>query len=403
MNLTIRKKDIQFGAFIFSLCCSYMDNRTKVLGFFVFCVVTFLCSGIKRSIDKFSGSLVFFTIWLCASYMWANKLYMDSTIPMYTIICAFEILYLSLWVFQIVKTEEDCDKLINSIIISHFFLLIYLVANTPLSHWGSQSLGKAIGMQRNGLGMQMALGAVFSVYFVRKNGIKDIKHIIATVLFVLVVLFTGSRKALLVVGGGIAIFWIVCDGNKKLWSNIFKIIVLLLIVWWLVMRVPVFYDTIGYRVEILVKNIFADSTVTDKSIVERDFYKQQALKLFYQSPIIGCGLDGFRTYMKQIAYSHVAYSHCNFTELLANYGLIGFVAYYLPRVGIFLKYVRAKVYKDSKIGALFFGVLPLLFVLEYGLVSYFEVYFQTIYIIAFAVLNMLCKRSDEKNEYTEVC
>jgi O-antigen ligase len=65
----------------------------------------------------------------------------------------------------------------------------------------------------------------------------------------------------------------------------------------------------------------------EKSFFTRWDMIQEALKLWMQSPLWGNGNEAYRVYG-----SYGTYSHTNYTELLANYGLLGLCFFYGPIV-----------------------------------------------------------------------
>ena len=61
--------------------------------------------------------------------------------------------------------------------------------------------------------------------------------------------------------------------------------------------------------------------------------------MFAEKPIMGYGVDGFFCYLRDIEYVNgyyvpPRYSHCNFTEIAANFGLVGLAIWYIPMFSI---------------------------------------------------------------------
>lgn len=113
---------------------------------------------------------------------------------------------------------------------------------------------------------------------------------------------------------------------------------------------------------------------TDKSLIERNYYMNEAMTLFAEHPAFGYGGNNFVTYMREKKYRHVAYSHNNYTEILCTLGVVGFVIYYSYWIWAIIKLIRIKrsTNDDSvkKYSELFLSVLLLLLILDYGNVSY---------------------------------
>ena len=91
---------------------------------------------------------------------------------------------------------------------------------------------------------------------------------------------------------------------------------------------------------------------------------------------IGNGLNAFQSEMFRINYSNVAYSHCNYTELLCNYGIIGFFVYYYYKCKLVLQIFNKK--RKNKTTVFFLIVLLISIVFEYGFVSYFTIFNQVL-------------------------
>ena len=78
--------------------------------------------------------------------------------------------------------------------------------------------------------------------------------------------------------------------------------------------------------------------------------------------------------MREINYSHIAYSHNNFTELLCTLGIIGFVIYY--SYWLILLYRLYIIKKNSsnlqikRMSLLFMSIMIMFILLDYGNVSY---------------------------------
>ncbi len=78
-------------------------------------------------------------------------------------------------------------------------------------------------------------------------------------------------------------------------------------------RISVLFDEVAMRGE------------GEKSFYARVDMIQEALGLWMQSPVWGNGNEAYR-----VQGSYATYSHSNYTELLANYGLLGFILFNMP-------------------------------------------------------------------------
>ena len=132
------------------------------------------------------------------------------------------------------------------------------------------------------------------------------------------------------------------------------------------MRVPLFYDAIGVRMEGLLENITGEGG--DASAVIREKMRKLALEKWIENPIIGYGFDSFK-YLAQQEVGHFYYSHCNYTELLYSGGIFYLVLYYW----IFWKILRRCIKnKDIPVSFKAFAMASVISMLlfDYGAVTY---------------------------------
>lgn len=138
----------------------------------------------------------------------------------------------------------------------------------------------------------------------------------------------------------------------------------------------------------------------DMSLNERNFYMESAIELFKENPILGYGGNNFMSYMRNVEYSHVAYSHNNYTELLATLGVVGFTIYYS-----FWGYIIVKLYKryntinDNKY-LLLFIINMIIVLMDYGNVSYFNEFNIVLLIISY--INLKINKDEEKIRYEHI-
>ena len=111
-----------------------------------------------------------------------------------------------------------------------------------------------------------------------------------------------------------------------------------------------------------------DESIVDKSISDREYLSAIALQLFKQKPVLGWGCDNVRSYLISIGFRLEVYAHNNYLELLADYGIIGFVLYYSFYVKAIFQAIKNGL--DDKYDKLIFVVLLVCMVMEYGSVNY---------------------------------
>lgn len=176
-----------------------------------------------------------------------------------------------------------------------------------------------------GMGMFMAAGLMLQIREMGRGSIMSkliyygLWGVLAVASFVIIV-YSGSRQGLvwvLFVGAflGVVLF------RKNLILAIFAALVLAVVGgagFAVFGKNTILYDRIVRVVSAEVR--YADS---DASSFERLDMIQYGLRMWQQSPLWGHGNEAFRV-------EYGKYSHNNYVELLANYGLIGFSFYYIP-------------------------------------------------------------------------
>ena len=209
-----------------------------------------------------------------------------------------------------------------------------------------------------------------------KNNITETKakiyYLCAAILFV-ANLITGSRKGIIQVALVFGLYFLFVGSIKDKLKYI-RIIVILGIIGVIAFKnIPWLQETFGQR----MLAIFDDS-IEDSSSDFRDIFRGIALIAFLDKPILGNGYDAFCIINEQIT-GIKAYSHCNYLELLCDYGIIGFVLYYFNYIKSF---IASLVYrKDNLAKLVIYSMLPI-FIIEYGQITYY----QPVPIVAFVLL-----------------
>lgn len=272
-----------------------------------------------------------------------------------------------------------------------------LVANVILTGGLSDKGRLSIGTNENQIGITAAYMYLFVLYMCKKKGWNSLVYdTIAIALFVVVAL-SGSRTALL----DIVSFTVAVLMFEKYDINIFKlvwkiirIVILLAMILFILMKVDIFYNTVGNRLETLFTFVTEGDTA-DSSAVTRDFMKEEAIKIFAKNPVIGVGLNNFKYVSRFETYSHTTYY-----ELLSCLGIIGFALYYIPIFSLLLiSFINWKKGKENAIVP--FVLIAAFLVNDFGTVSYFS-YNEHIF-LGLAVGMALLERRKCINEKEEGC
>lgn len=207
------------------------------------------------------------------------------------------------------------------------------------------------------------------LYYEKDRLKKGIAGIIM-IMNIVTVLLSGARKIIVACMIYVIILYLSKKdkmGRRHTIRNIVIICVAIMLVWQLMMKIPLLYEIVGNRMESLINQFLGKAVMIEgSSSYLRDEYRKLAFSGWLESPIWGHGYDSFHFY-NSIVTGHNAYSHNNFTELLYNVGIIGFITYYFEYYRIVKLSIKSKVLPVKVLTIA--GIVGVL-VSEYGQVDY---------------------------------
>lgn len=269
-------------------------------------------------------------------------------------------------IVNFVDTPEKLNRVVKSFIVSGVISSIYILLISDLTHitrFGSE-LGNV-----NDMGMIIGISSIFSIneYFRSKKKV----HILYSLPMLIVILLTGSRKAIIFVVTA-TLFIIYSKNNNKLKGKIKFLIwgtIILIVTMHVVIKIPIFYEIIGKRLEGIFALITGKGKV-DNSANTRLQMIEYGFELFKNRPIFGYGANNYRV-MYGITYGVERYAHNNFTELIVNIGINGTFIYYLSNYIVFRDlYKYQKKYKSCHLIYPFMAIIIAYFLLGISLVYY---------------------------------
>jgi hypothetical protein len=154
----------------------------------------------------------------------------------------------------------------------------------------------------------------------------------------------------------------------------------------LVFNNTILYNAIGQRLELLVFALQYESEI-DHSYNKRSTMKNEAIKLWQNSPIIGNGVNSF--WILSPVTEGNATSHSGHTEILCSFGILGFALFYWPffHSVLFLKNFSRR---NNTIKSLLVIVF-LIFITDWQ-----EIYFQNASIVPFLAISFSVIRNPLK-------
>ena len=388
----------QFSFFLYmcALCAhqteSEFDNFIIRLSFFLLIAVEGIHIAAARRVQTVHLHMVLwyvmFLSYHVASTFWAlnrtdawNRSFVFSSVM---------ILALLFVLADQVRTKEDVLWHMKALLFAVLYMSVYALVRTPALLTGLLRLGFEIGMNPNMMGIYTSIGTAIALYFTQQ---KKAYYLCAAFLG-MITLLTGSRTAFGAVVIAFAVFMMLNSGiTARMIRNMMLAVFVLIIVLILSMHVELLYSIIGNRIEHAFQALLGG--YGDDSVDVRAFFRRYAVRMFAAKPLFGYGASGFKSMMRIIRYRLVAYSHCNYTELLANLGLTGFLIYYCFSGSVFLCGIRnyLKRRKDRKEMTLLLSVMVAAVFIDYYAVTYDSIFVQVVMGLLF-LLNSFCKAGE---------
>lgn len=294
---------------------------------------------------------------------------------------------LILLMIQMPWNRKRFQLIMNTYTLSATVLIGILAATGNLKD-DSGRLGTELFGNSNILAMALMVSALYGFWMLISSDKRLNKFLYAIEMVVVYIgmFYCGGRKFVVV---PIVFFYVLMlhktdgKGSKHIVRDTIIIVGVLIILYQLIMKLPAFYNTIGNRFEGLF-SLFGQSYDMDSSTQKRELMMKAAFSQWTKSPLWGYGFDSFKYYNASSVTGHMYYSHNNYTELLYNQGLIGFVTYYAFYLYLLLAARKQKnvLYRGFAVAA----VLSLL-ILEFGAVTYSMTPTQFILFFAFYCVN----------------
>lgn len=280
-----------------------------------------------------------------------------------------------------IANRDALYRVISLYILLAAYVSVALILKTPRSDWGTLRVGSSVGTNPNTIGMLMS-SAVFLLSFMSRYF--NHKSLLAlSIPFAYICMMTGSRKGIVfLVLAVIALPFFTRNVLKSFGALLFSLLIMLAL-YSVVMNDAIVYSLLGSRFEAL----FGSKSVVDYSLVERTWFLRYAMEHISEAPIFGHGLNAFMIRMSKIGYKYGAYSHCNYTELLYCYGIVGTLLYYRFHLRCLATSIVEFFHGNQFTLLPLFGISGLL-ILDYGMVSYLDVLNILLMTMLFLSLNL---------------
>lgn len=276
----------------------------------------------------------------CLSLLWSIKI----TSSAWVIVQIIPIMIVCIGTMRYLANGGNLFPLIKCIFVLSLIMLLVLVltGNFDVLSEGDR-LGRALkdesgdsAWNGNSIGMNLCF-AIFSGIILLQNGYTKRNLFVflpIAVIFIIIILLTGSRKAVLILLIPLGVYFFQKSRKKLLQASLMAVVVGV-IAFFVLMKIPVVYEVLGTRMETMV-NMASEGTDAEGD-VSRLFLIQYGIEWFTEHPILGVGINCFRVLSNNTAMfaGKNFYAHNNYLELLVDVGIVGTLIYYSGYIYLF--------------------------------------------------------------------
>ena len=331
----------------------------------------------KLKINIYFLWLGLFVIFSCASIYWAVdkqfSLRMSRTL-LINFLCMLAI-------YNLVRSKPSrLNTIIKALSIAPIALGVKVVAVSGVTAYlTARSAG---GVSGNTLGMCCAIGSCLAYFDLKKNGHHKLMDILLIFINIFFVIISSSRKAIICLIVPLVVLYLFENKAQfvKIIPKVFILIVLLIMAYFAMIKIPVLYQSVGHRIQ----SMFLTLTGTgqgDASSITRLNLTIWGIEWFKKKKVLGYGLDNFRIvlHIYHSDYPLSYYAHNNYVELLVDGGICGIFLYYWFYIYIIIYSLKEKKLTVQTIEGC--GLLISIAISEIGLVSYYDKYIQLLLLI----------------------
>lgn len=327
------------------------------------------------TINKYQG----WCLLMCIASFFATFVAEDTSVAIHTFINVLQCFLIAFTLSAYLQEKGQVVQFLKYLAFGGLILFIRLLLVTPVSVWTSFSrLGAEIGYNANDVGNKAAIAAIVSICLFRNRAEAHRKFYALLYIFLtVIVLFSGSRKALLaLIVATIMIYTVGLEKKQYLIFSVIGLIIVLYIGYQYIMTNSSLYQTIGRRIESMINVAFYGGSEAS-SIDLREKYMTLAWSFIKRSPIFGVGLGNFAS-MSGLGI----YCHCDYLEVMCSYGIPIALLYYFPVVYLLLRGLTQKNKNTLDYSCIIICVV--LIISFVTMVMYISAYTQMIVAIIFA-------------------
>lgn len=214
----------------------------------------------------------------------------------------------------------------------------------------------------NGIANYCVIAFLFSIFLFLK--FKKKRQLIFSLVFLFIILISGSRKALLFLLVSLLIFLnTYFKSNKRILYTTIGVCFCILL-YNATQSIPILYNIMGNRINELF-NMLLRNNFQDTSISTRQQLINTAMHYFKERPFLGYGMDAFRS---MSSFQGICVDN-NYLDIAVSSGIIGCIVYYCFIPIVLIEYFSIK--KRSIEIKLLFNIIALCLIMQYGSTTYY--------------------------------
>ncbi|GIQ69768.1 hypothetical protein XYCOK13_25920 [Xylanibacillus composti] len=374
---------------------SIVDPRLHSLSLYMLLAVSILTIFYTKRFH-INHYLIWYVLFLAISLFSTTYAY-NANVALAGLYSMIVVLGLAVAITSILRDSMDIKNVLVCFSLSGFLLFTVLLWRDQL--FVDERLGESLFGNANIFANLMMLSLICSIWLsLYSQGIKRAAYLFIIMTQVYTLFLSGGRKYILVPALFFYLLLILkkdADGRNRVIRYTVLFALVISSVFWLIFSVPLFYDTIGYRMAGFLDLLTGDNQNVLNGDMERQYMMDYGIDFFKERPITGYGTDNFKILFGD-AYGRYVYSHNNFIEMLVNYGVMGFILYYSFYMFLICKLWLMKN-DNSKLRDFFLAFMICLLPFEMGVVSY-NLYFIQLF-ICFGSVIVLQKTPKENKKW----
>lgn len=299
---------------------------------------------------------------MSAVWSWNSSLAISKGITILSILICFSLIY------PYYEKQNNIESLLLSFMFSGYGICIYMIYYYGVDGiLGMLSGGVRLGndfTNANAIGLLAATSCIIQYFFYQQNKYRITAIFVIPAIIALAI--SQSRKATIMIVIGVIALALTSGSGKKSFKKYFHILfglILIGVMFYGLAKMDMFSGVMNR-----FKTLFESMNGTRYEDI-RSIYRRLGMQQFYKTPIFGIGMGNSLELLSSLGERRT-YLHCNFVEILASGGIIGFIVYYAIYYKIAKNLIKYKRFRISS--NLCLVLITLMILMDYGMVTYYD-------------------------------